>query len=161
MARNTDWRNSAIDMDDFGGSRLSLKADTIKPATATVITVSDVEKITLQDTEAEGGRRNAIVLQSEEYPDRGFWLNKSGMRTMMEKLGNKPSDWIGQRVPLVVVRTDNPRTNATMQALQVAMLAEWDDVMDQFDGKPARRRSTTPATKTAAKKKTAKKSRGR
>ena len=148
MAR--DWKNSSIDMDEFGGSRLSLKAETIKPANATVITIKDVEKVTVADPDRDDGKRTALVLSSEEYADKGFWLNKSGLKTLIEKIGDKPSDWIGEKVPLVVVRVNNPQTGGIQPSLQVAAPAEWDEVLDAFSGNTRTRRA--PAKKTAAKR---------
>lgn len=139
MARKAaSWKDEAVSMDDFGGSRPALKAETIKPANATVVTVTNVEKLELADAERDDGKRVSLVLQSEEYPDRGFWLNKSGIKTMMEHIGAKPSQWIGEKVPLVVVRVNNPRTGNIQPSLQVASPAEWDDVLAEFAG-PKRR----------------------
>lgn len=161
--RHDDWRNAAINMDEFGGSRPALKADTIKPSTATVITVTDVEKLEVNDSDSESGKRVAIVLQSAEYPDRGFWLNKSGIKTLMEHIGPRPASWIGQQIPLVVVRVNNPKTNTVQQALQVATPAEWDEVLEGFasatGAKRTRRTASAPAKRTA--KKAAKKTRTR
>lgn len=144
MAR--DWKNSAIDMDEFGGSKLSLKAESIKPANATIITIKDVEKVVVADPDRDDGKRTSLVLQSDEYPDRGFWLNKSGLKTLMERFGPKPSDWIGEKVPLVVVRVNNPTTGAIQPSLQVASPAEWDEVVAEFTG-TSRRRAPAKAAK--------------
>ena len=132
--KERSWKNSAVDMDDFGGSRPALKAETIKPANATVITVTDVEKIEVSDPDRDDGKRVSLVLQSEEYPERGFWLNKTGIKTLMERIGPKPSDWIGEQIPLVVVRVNNPRTGDIQPSLQVSSPAEWDEVTDSFVG---------------------------
>lgn len=148
MARDKSWKNEEISMDDFGGSRPALKAETIKPANATVITVVDVEKLEIADADRDDGKRVSLVLQSSEYPDRGFWLNKSGIKTLMEHIGPRPSDWIGETVPLVVVRVNNPRTGVAQPSLQVASPAEWDEVMSEFSGTTRRR----GRVKTAAKK---------
>lgn len=134
-----DWKNTALDMDEFGSSRPALKAETIKPDTATVITVKDVEKLEVNDPESDSGKRVSLVLQSEEYPDRGFWLNKSGIKTLTEQVSARPADWIGERVPLVVVRVNNPRTGSIQNSLQVASAAEWDDVLAGFAAAKARR----------------------
>jgi len=140
MARNAkDWKNEDVSMDDFGGSRPALKAETIKPANATVVTVTDVEKVEVADADRDDGKRVSLVLQIDEYPDRGFWLNKSGIKTLMEQIGPRPASWIGQRVPLVVVRVNNPRTGEIQPSLQVASPDEWADVLAAFDG-PSKRR---------------------
>lgn len=124
-----DWKNKPVDMDEFGGARPALKAETIKPATATVITVEDVEKVEVNDPDRDDGKRVSLVLHSKEYPGRGFWLNKSGIKTLMEQVGPKPADWIGAKVPLVVVRVNNPRTGQVQPSLQVAGVEEWDEVL--------------------------------
>lgn len=138
MDRN--WKDREIDMQEFGGSRAALKVADIGKATATVITVTDVERIEVPDPDAESGKRLALVMQSEEYPDRGFWLNKSGMKTLMEQLGSRASMWIGKQVPLVRAKVDNPRTGKPQESLHVASPAEWDDVMDAFHGRRKARR---------------------
>lgn len=145
MARSNpkDWKNEDVSMDDFGGSRPALKAETIKPANATVVTVTDVEKVEVADADRDDGKRVSLVLQVDEYPDRGFWLNKSGIKTLMEQCGPKPSNWVGQRIPLVVVRVNNPRTGSIQPSLQVASPEEWDDVLAAFDGTSKRRAKTT------------------
>ena len=140
-----DWKNAAVDMDDFGGTRASLKAENIGKATATVITVTDVERVEVPDADRDDGKRVSLILHSEEYPDRGFWLNKSGIKTLIEKVGGRPADWIGEKVPLVRVRVNNPRSGKVQDSLQVASPAEWDDVMDAFSGSSRRRPAKTAA----------------
>lgn len=134
-----DWKSAALDMDEFGPSRPALKADTIKPDTATVITVADVEKLEVNDNTSESGKRVSLVLQSEEYPDRGFWLNKTGIKTLTEQIGVRPADWIGERIPLVVVRVNNPQSGQPQNSLQVASQAEWDEVLEGFAAAAKRR----------------------
>ena len=151
MAR--DWKNSALDMDDFGGSRLALKAESIKPATATVITVKDIDKITVADPDRDDGKRTSLVLQTEEYPERGFWLNKTGMKTIVGKYGDKPGDWIGEKVPLVVVRVNNPTSGDIQNSLQVAAPAEWDEVLESFETERGSRRRASATKKAKVKSK--------
>lgn len=150
-ARNRDFRDDELGDDVLGSSRPALKADTLGGADAVVVTVADVEKVTVHDTESETGERTQLILVTEEYEDRAYWVNKTGARTLVEQLGPRPRSWIGQRVPLVVVRVNNPRKNEIQKSLQVAPAGEWADVLDQFSGR--RRRSAAPARKTTTKKK--------
>lgn len=145
MDRN--WKDKDIDMQEFGGSRLGLKVTDIGKANATVITLTDVEKVEVPDPDRDDGKRVTLVLQSDEYPDRGFWLNKTGMKTLIEKIGGRPSQWIGEKVPLVRVRVNNPQTGKVQESLQVASPAEWDDVMDAFTGTRRRAAKKVPAKK--------------
>lgn len=157
MARANDWKNGAINMDDFGNSRPALKADTIKPANATVITITDVDLVVVPDSDRDDGKRKSLVLSSEEYPDRGYWLNRSGIKTLVERFGEAPSSWIGHQVPLVVASVNNPRLNVDQPSLQVASPEQWDDVMASFTGEAAPVRRTS--AKRAAAKKAAKRGR--
>ena len=130
---NSDFKKRRLNADDYRGSK-ALKPETIAPADAAVITITDVDEVELED-------RTPIVLHSAEYPEYGFWLNKSGTRTMIEKCGDTPGRWIGQRVPLVVVRVNNPTTKQAQKSLQVAPPAEWDEILKQSRprGKAARK----------------------
>lgn len=139
QARSAEsWKNQALDPDDFGGAP-ALKPETIRPHTATVITVTEVDMVELDDPDSTSGKRKAIVVHSEEYPEHRFWLNKSGTRTCIDKLGDVPNKWIGDRLPLVVVRVNNPKSHSSQQSLQVAPAGEWDEMFAEFDGKPASR----------------------
>lgn len=121
---NRDFKNRSLDPDDFRGSK-ALKPEHIAPADTAVVTVADVDQVDLDD-------RSPIVLHSHEYPDLSIWLNKTGTRTLIEKLGAKPAQWIGERVPLVVVRVNNPQTKQSQKSLQVAPPGEWADIFAAF-----------------------------
>lgn len=150
MDRN--WKDRDIDMQEFGGAKAGLKATDIGKANATVITVTDVEKVEVPDPDRDDGKRVSLILQSEEYPDRGFWLNKTGMKTLIEKFGGRPGQWIGEKVPLVKVRVNNPQTGKVQESLQVASPAEWDDVMDAFTGTTRRRAAKKAPAKRGGKR---------
>lgn len=136
MARDTqrDWKKEAIDPTALGG-RPALRPETIAPADAVVITVTDVDRFDVDDPDAESGKRQVMTLHCEEYPAESFFLNKTGTKTLIEKIGDKPADWIGEKVPLVVVRVNNPRKGGAVKTLQVAPPAEWNDIVKQFAGR--------------------------
>ena len=75
-----------------------------------------------------GDGRKAALLVFEEYPDHAYWLNKTGISTLVEQIGGDDSDWIGQRVPLIRVHTSNPTTGNPVVTFHVAPLAEWDEL---------------------------------
>lgn len=149
-----DQKDQPLDDAYTTSRRPSLRAETLGPgATAEVITIRDVEFIDVQDADQEDGIRRSIVLSSEEYPELGYWLNRTGAKAIKEKFGAVPREWIGQRVPLVVVRVQNPRTGEAVKSLQVAAVGEWDEILSQF-GKArkaklgTRRGSSKPSGKT-------------
>lgn len=139
MARDEqNWKDEALDP-ETGGGKPALKPETIRPHTTAVLVVEDVDRITLDDPDSADGKRDAIKLTLEEFPDHAYWLNKSGTRTLIEKLGAVPRKWIGKRVPLVVVRVNNPRTKQSQPSLQVAPAGEWADMFIEYDGRPSSR----------------------
>lgn len=119
-------KNIALPEELFRGQG-ALKAEDLGNANATVITVDDVDSMDFDDEDAPNGTRTVIILKSREY-DKGFFLNKSGLRTVVEQYGDIPARWVGKRIPLVKVRVNNPKTHKQQESLQVAAADEWDKI---------------------------------
>lgn len=133
-------KNSRISEDLYKGQG-ALRVDDLDGANATIITVEDVDSMEFDDEDAPGGSRTVLILKSEEY-EKGFFLNKSGLRTIVEQYGDVPAKWIGKRIPLVVVRTQNPKLKKTVQSLQVASADEWDKITGQTRRNVTARKAT-------------------
>ena len=125
---NSSWKREQAEV---GG--LSLKAENIHPATATVITITEVDRFDVNDPDSADGKRLVYVLRSEEWPERGYFPNKTGLRTLVDKIGSTPGSWEGERIPLVVATANNPRTRQPQKVLWIAAASDWDDVLTQFD----------------------------
>lgn len=150
-------KNRPLDGDRYNNGPTALRVEHLNGSNATVLTVTDVDEASFTDPDAPGGKRFVLVLKSVEFPDRGFFLNKTGRAILTERFSNVPGKWIHKKVPLVVVQAENPKKgNAVQPSLQVATDEDWDAVMESIGvrnpGRPARR----PAGKSAAKKKTGK-----
>ena len=76
-----------------------------------------------------GDGRKAALLVFEEYPDHAYWLNKTGISTLVERLGEDDIDWIGQKVPLTRVHASNPTTGGSVVTFHVAPLPEWEKLL--------------------------------
>lgn len=149
-------KNIALPEELFRGQG-ALKAEDLGNANATVITVDDVDSMDFDDEDAPNGTRTVIILKSREY-EKGFFLNKSGLRTVVEQYGDVPARWVGKRIPLVKVRVNNPKTHKQQESLQVAAADEWDKITGA--GSRGSRSSNGRASSRGKKKATAKR-RGR
>jgi hypothetical protein len=150
-------KNRALDNDRYSSGPTALKAEHLDGHNAAVITVVDIEEVEFPDADAPAGKRYVLVLKSSQFPDRGFFLNKTGRKTMTERFGSVPARWINKTIPLVVVRVPNPKNAGKIQdSLQVATDDDWDEVLAEMGG--GSRRAARKATgKRAAKKATKKK----
>jgi hypothetical protein len=120
--------NGMIDRESYpGASRPALKPDSIgyPKASAAVLTIADVDP-EVEIPEENGGTRKVLTVTFKEFPDLVFYTNKTSREALIEKLGLNERKWIGERVPLVVVQTNNPRTKKPQPSLWVADAAEWD-----------------------------------
>ena len=77
--------------------------------------------------------RKAALLVFDEFPDHAYWLNKTGISTLVERLGGDDNDWVGQRVPLIRVEASNPTTGVSVVTFHVATLIEWDELLAGTD----------------------------
>lgn len=92
---------------------------------AAVLTIHDFR-------EAEIGDRVAPLLEIAEYPDYAFWLNVRDVRTLIEKFGDETEEWIGQQVPVVRQRVQDPSTKEYKEKLHVARASAWQEIFDEF-----------------------------
>lgn len=130
MARERDtFLDKPLGDEYMGQKRPALKPESLDGADSTVLTIKAVEGVDIPDDDAEGGQRKAVRIDFEET-DLAFWPNKSSLRTISEKYGAKPGDWLGERVALIVVTVNNPTTHRSQKSLHVAQGSEFDDLLD-------------------------------
>lgn len=157
MARG-DWKNRELDQSELPGGGKALKWETIKPASAAIGTLKEVDRIEVPDTDRPGETRLAWLFRFNEYPEHAFWPNATDLRTCAAVLGAKPVDWEGERIPLVKTEVVHQKTKKLMPALHCPPPGDWQDVLDQFDGRrkpPGASRG--PSKKKVTARKTAKK----
>lgn len=73
--------------------------------------------------------RKAAYLVFEEYPGHAYWLNRTGISTLVERLGGDDNDWLGHPVPLIRVHTSNPTTGDSVVAFHVAPPRDWVELL--------------------------------
>lgn len=136
-----------VNLGDYGISE-ALKPEDLGGATHAVLTVKEVDpEVYVQEGD---GDRKSLVIRFVEFPDLAFWPNKTGLRYMVAELGDDVDKWIGAKIPLQAVTTQNPRTHEPTDNLWVCKAGTWD----QHIANAAKKR-----TRKTAKRKTAKRSR--
>lgn len=116
-----------IDDRDYpqGTERPALKPDSIgyPKKNATVLTIADVDpKVEIPDGD---GNRTVLVVIFREFPDLTFYTNKTSRNNLIAALGRDENKWRGKKVPLVVVKVNNPKTGKPQPSLWVADPEEW------------------------------------
>jgi hypothetical protein len=132
-----------------GASRPALTPEDFAGKSQAVLTISAVETdVKIPDTSRPGGFRLVAVLSFEEYQgddDRALYLNKTQAEHLVAKFGDESDDWVGERVPLEVVKVNNPKTGKPHRKVYVADPGDtWDAILDA--AKP-RRAPTAKARK--------------
>lgn len=118
-----------------GASRPALTPEDFAGKSQAVLTISAVETdVKIPDTSRPGGFRLVAVLSFEEYQgddDRALYLNKTQAQFLVDKFGDESDNWIGERVPLEVVKVNNPKTGKPHRKVYVADPADtWDAILD-------------------------------
>ncbi len=102
------------------------------PLTPEVLGSPDVAVLTIHEARTglptESGRKAAFVVFAET-PDYNYWLNKTGIAALVERLGDDDANWPGQKVPLLQVRVTNPQTGQPTWKFHVAAPEDWDDLL--------------------------------
>lgn len=114
-----------VDPNEYGSDeqRAKLTPEVLGSPETVVLTVQEART----GIETSDGRRAAFLV-FEEHPDHAYWLNKTGISTLVERLGGDDDDWIGRQVPLVRVHASNPTTGGSVETFHVAPLTEWDEL---------------------------------
>ena len=117
-----------VNVGDFSKSRPVLSPDMFPKADVIPFTIATVDRVAFS---ADDGEQQRIVLTSEEHGENVLWLNVTGIKALVAKLGDNDDQWIGTTIPLVKVRTNNPRTKEQVTVLWVAGAKDaemWDAV---------------------------------
>ena len=144
-----------IDPKDFSKSRPVIKPDDLNGANTAVVTVRKCEEIEL------GGDKK-IVMQFDEFPDTtsnkpdeymNYFPNLTSIRNLVDGLGSNEKQYIGEKIVLEVVKTNDPVKKRQVSALWIASADTWDD---HFKHIAKRNRSSSngdsePATQSARK----------
>lgn len=128
-----------VDPNEYGSGeqRAKLTPEVLGNPETVVLTVQEAR------TGIETGvGRKAALLVFQEHPEHIYWLNKTGISTLVERLGGDDNDWIGRQVPLRRVHASNPTTGGSVVTFHVAPLTEWDELLAE-NGKVAKAAETS------------------
>lgn len=144
-------KNRSLDGDRYATGPTALKAEDLDGSNAAVLTVADLDEASFDDPDAPTGKRYVLVVKSREFPEKGFFLNKTSRTILVEQFGDVPARWVGKQFPIIVTHVPNPKLNGKMvKSLAVAPDGDWDEIMAEVGGV---RRRGRPAVKRGGKKK--------
>src|SRR5712664_2094769 len=110
-----------VNRNDFSNAMPVLKPADIAPATVAVLDCNHVE-----EREFDNGKR--LQLTFKEFPEHVYYLNVTGIDAITEQLGDDTEDW-ETKIPLVVVKANNPTTGKMQDVLHIAPSKDWDDLL--------------------------------
>lgn len=126
-----------INPDDFGKSAPKITQDDLEGDVA-ILTIAAYEEIELDDPETDSGKRKSATLRFTETGDKVLWLNKNQIESLVERLGDNPDAWSGQRCPVEKVRTQF--RGKSYDKVAVVHADEWDEYLKPRTKKPRGRR---------------------
>lgn len=121
-----------LEREGFREALPTLKATDLRGARFTVVTIASA-KIVPGD-KRKGSREKLLLLKFQEWPDRNYFPNSSGIGRLMKGVGAETETMPGKRIALVVTPTVNPDTKEEVDALHIAPTEEWDTLMEEYDG---------------------------
>lgn len=151
--KNGGQGGAGINLADFNQQRPALRAEHVNGDVA-VLTIAGTEVF---DIRGEDGPRKSLKVTFKEYPEHAYWPNYTSLKHLVSGLGANDADWVGKRIPLEKVTSENPNTREETVRLWVCEPSTWDDHFDGYD------RAVRGSAKRggAAKRGTAKKTAGR
>lgn len=122
-----------------GAGRPSLTPEDLHGKKAAVVTIAAVESdVRIPDTSRPAGYRVACVLSFDEFTgddDRALYLNKTQVQYLCDQFGDETDEWVGQRLPLEVVKVNDVRTGKPKAKVYVAEPGEsWDGILASARG---------------------------
>lgn len=107
-----------------GASRTALSPEDLGGKKAAVLTISAVDpEVKIPDTSRPNGVRVVCVLSFEEFvgdEDRALYLNKTQVKFLVAQFGDETDDWIGQRMPVEIVKVNDVSTGRPKAKVYVA-----------------------------------------
>jgi hypothetical protein len=120
-----------VDPNAFGGGGPKLEQSDLE-ADVAVLTIAQYDEMDVDDSDTGATRRTAC-LRFTETGDRALWLNKTAIKTLVEKLGNDAAAWTGAKVP--VEKVTRQFRGQRFPKVDIVPAEEWDDYL-----KPQRKR---------------------
>jgi hypothetical protein len=135
---SSEQDSDRINLDEFpSGGGPKLEADDLTGDTA-VLTITEFEKFTVKDPETESGERPTAVLRFNETGPRSLWLNKGMLTTLVEKLGDRPKEWVGKLCP--VEKRSVTFRGKTTRKVYVMAAEEWEDTIKEYKKRESKTR---------------------
>lgn len=112
-----------VDPSKFGSSAPKITPEDLEEDAA-ILTIDVYESVSVDDENAEDGKRQSATLKFVETGDKVLWLNKGMVETLVEQLGDDADKWSGQKIP--VERHVATFGNKKFPKVRVMPSEEWD-----------------------------------
>lgn len=132
-----------VDPGSYGSARPKLTQDDFD-GDYIILTISQVEEVSVDDDESEDGKRKNLVLNFEETEDKAHWLNVGQIRTLVDELGDDSDAWVGQKVP--VEKHTAEFKNKKYPKVRIMASEEWDATFKEAGVKRSKKAASTAAS---------------
>lgn len=127
MARENE--NDKVDLGEFGGGDPKIEPDDFSGDTA-IVTITEAERVTFQQDDKD---KVGIKLRFEETGDKVLFLaTKGDVAVLVDRLGDRPSKWIGERI--VIEKVIRKYRGKEYEKIAPAPADDWDDVFKSARG---------------------------
>ena len=121
-----------VTREKFSKSRPVLKPADLNGASHVLVTIEEMEEITLDE-------QPKIVLRFEEFPEHNYFPNVTSIGHLINGISDETDDWEGKVIPLEVVKTNNPTTKKATDALWVSAPEDWKSLRNAAAKKSAKK----------------------
>jgi hypothetical protein len=127
----TKQQKRIVDPNAFGSSSDKITQEDLEQDVA-ILTVAQYDEMDVDDGDT-GGTRRAACLKFTETGEKVLWLNKTAIKTLVERLGNDPDAWTGQKVP--VEKVTKQFRGQKFPKVDIVPMEEWDDYLKPRRGR--------------------------
>lgn len=112
-----------LDVNQFGGGDPKVSVDDFTGDTA-IVTITEAERVTFTQDDKE---KVGIKLRFEDTGDKVLFLaTKGDVAVLIDRLGDRPSKWIGERI--VIEKVIRKYRGKEHEKMAPAPADDWDDV---------------------------------
>lgn len=147
-----------VDPNAHGTARAKVEPDDLEEDVA-VFEIAEYSEMEVDDADAASGKRLSGCLTFQETGEKVVWCNKTAIVALCHYYGNESDDWAGQLCPVEKVR--GTAFGKPYHKVNVVPVDEWPQYIDGLTPQKAAVRKAARKSVKGAKRKSAKRTRGR
>lgn len=142
-------------MPDHLANRQKLVPASLRGAKFAVLEITDAVQVDARRGEnkrtGEPVYEPAVALAYKEFPRNIHWLNKMGVNILCDVFGDDESQWVGNKVPVVVQENvTNPTEGGASDMLWIANADEWEKLFAEDEDTRSKSTANAPTARNAA-----------